>query len=143
MKTPNPLQRAFLESGRDVEWFARQLKPRNTGNRKQDAREMDSAKRRFKAALRGDCVSERYAGRVASLLGVERTPLHDLLLKPRASWPSWALPTGERGAKPESIASNGAGQAPLRPSPQARATRSAVASRVSGAEKRRTILEVL
>ncbi|RYX86635.1 hypothetical protein EON83_00185 [bacterium] len=98
--TKTPLQRKFLESGHSLDWAARRLKDRATGNRRKDARELETAKRRFQTALRRGGCSEDYARRVAVLLGVADTRFHDLLLKPRACWPSWALDGGEpRDAK--------------------------------------------
>ncbi|BCM91855.1 hypothetical protein IAD21_03732 [Abditibacteriota bacterium] len=85
------LEQHLAQSTEGFEGLARQLSPRPTGNRKRDARECASAKRRLKSALRTGGVSWNYAARLARLMGVEETPLHDLLLKPRASWPTWAL----------------------------------------------------
>ena len=86
-----PLEQHVTQSANGFEGLARQLWPRPTGNRKRDARERASAKKRLRSALKTGGVSWNYAARLARLMGVEETPLHDLLLKPRASWPLWAL----------------------------------------------------
>lgn len=91
-----PLQRKFLESGRSLDEVARRLRESPRGRTKKEReRDLATAKRAFQTALlRGGC-TENYARRVAVLLGVADTRLHDLLLKPRASWPKWALDGGE------------------------------------------------
>jgi hypothetical protein len=110
LRSLTPLEQHVAKSASGFEGLARQLSPRSTGNRKRDERERASAKKRLKAALRAGGVSWNYAARLARLMGVEETPLHDLLLKPRASWPTWALATssgnaGRRTSETRNVAS--------------------------------------
>lgn len=116
MRTTNaraltPLERAVLESGRDLDWFARRLAERGPS-----PRELQSARSTLRGVLRNGNASWNYAQRIAVLLGAVESPLHDLLLKPRACWPRWALDgalTPHQGAmgtpgKSETIAVSGA-----------------------------------
>lgn len=98
MKKPRTLleeafEQAMRRSGRPPSWYGRKLaEPGATPKQVQNAL---STLRRH---LRQGNASFGYAARVVTLLEIDASSrLHDLLLKPRKSWPGWATPAVDAG----------------------------------------------
>jgi hypothetical protein len=80
-------EEAMLRSGKSERWYGRRLaEPGAT------PRQVDNALANLRAHLRRGGASFNYGARVVSLIEISpQSKLHDLLLKPRACWPGWAI----------------------------------------------------
>jgi len=88
------LENALISSGRPLRWYARRLAERGA-----TPRQLAHTEATLRRYLRNGDAPIYYARRLTLLLGQPLdSKIHDLLLKPRCTWPPWA--TGITGEAP-------------------------------------------
>jgi hypothetical protein len=122
---------AMQRSGKPAHWYGRRLAECGA-----TPRQVENALATLRAHLRRGNASFRYAARVASLLEIDpHSKLHDLLLKPRTSWPKWAVAPAEQGIE---ASHQGATGTPRNSESIASIDRAGVAARPVNSPNRRT-----
>ena len=83
---------AMQRTGKPARWYGQRLAECGA-----TPRQVENALATLRAHLRRGNASFQYAARVTSLLEIDpHSKLHDLLLKPRTSWPAWAIVQAEQ-----------------------------------------------